>query len=91
MIMNKLLKDILTELDSETYDISKILWILGTLVFFMLSAMSVLKGQVWSPSDYGIGMGAVLVGGGAGVKLKSMANTDTNSKVNTDPHLSANR
>lgn len=72
--MMKLIKDILTELDGETYDISKLLWAFGVVVFIGLSIVAVCKGQLWNPAEYGLGMGSLLAGGGAGVKFKSAGN-----------------
>ena len=68
--MKKLLNDILTGLDGETYDIGKVLWVLGVLVYLFLSIAALFKGQLWSPGQYGLGLGAVLAGGGAAMKLK---------------------
>jgi hypothetical protein len=77
--MSKLFKDILMEVGTNTYDISKLLWLIGVLVFLALSVYAVMKGQLWDPQEYGIGMGVVLAGGGVATKFKT---TQTNSTSN---------
>jgi len=70
--MNKLLNDILKELDGNTYDVAKVLWVLGVLVFLALSITAVIMKQPWNPAQYGIGFGAVLAGGGASMGFKKL-------------------
>jgi hypothetical protein len=75
--MGKLFQDILTELDNETYDLSKLLWMLSVVVFLIVSIIAILKGQTWNPGEYGLGIAAVLAGGGAGVSLKNFTRPDS--------------
>lgn len=82
MFIGKVFNDILTELDGETYDVTKLLWVAGVMVYLVLSIISVFKGQPWDPQQYGIGLGVVLAGGGAAIKLRNMA--DDNSALNKE-------
>jgi hypothetical protein len=82
MLLGKVFNDILTELDGETYDVTKLLWVAGVMVYLILSIISVFKGQSWDPQQYGIGLGVVLAGGGAAIKLRNMA--DDNSALNKE-------
>lgn len=68
--MKKFITDILTGIDNQTIDIGRLLWALGVLVFLGISIGALVKGQPWEPEQYGIGLGAVLAGGGAGIGFK---------------------
>lgn len=70
--MNKFFVDILKDLDGENFDIAKVLWAIGVLVYLILSIVSVIMGQAWNPTQYGIGFGAVLAGGGAAMGMRGM-------------------
>jgi hypothetical protein len=76
--MIKLLNDLLTGKDNQTHDIGRYLWAAGVLVYLGLSIFAIIKGQPWNPTEYGIGLGAVLAGGGAGIALK--VKTEPNEK-----------
>lgn len=56
--------------DNLTPDLGRVLWALGVLTFIGISIASIFKGQPWEPEQYGIGLGAVLAGGGAGIGFK---------------------
>jgi len=80
--MNKFIKDLLTEINGEKFDVARVLWILGVLVYIGLSiAAVIIKGQLWDPVNYGIGFGAVLAGGGAALALKKDAPTGIASGI----------
>lgn len=66
------IRHIFTGRDNLTPDIGRILWALGVLVF-LAQAVGALwfQHQPWDPSAYGLGLGAVLAGGGAGIGLKA--------------------
>lgn len=74
--MNKVLKDILTGINGETYDLGRLLWAVGVLTYIGLAIYALIKGQLWQPESYGIGLGAVLAGGGAGIGLKKATEPD---------------
>lgn len=57
--------------DNKTLDMGRILWCQGVFVFFGLSIAALVDGQPFDPSAWGMGLGAVLAGGGAAIALKS--------------------
>lgn len=76
--MIKLIKDILTGVDNQTYDVGRLLWVLGVLVYLGLSITALVKGQPWEPQSFGIGLGAVLAGGGAALGFKKATEPQSN-------------
>lgn len=65
-------KHCFTEMDNETYDLGRIMWGMGGVVFFGLSIFAVVaQHQAFSPMDWGAGLGGVIAGGGAGIAIKS--------------------
>lgn len=66
----KFCKDTCTHSDNETFDLGRVLWALGTLVFLGSTVYSLLQGAEWDAIEYGTGLGLVLAGGGLGLKLK---------------------
>ncbi len=56
--------------DNITLDLGRILWALGTLVFFAMSIHSVWKGQPFDAVAWGTGFCAILGGGGAALWMK---------------------
>ena len=65
------LKDLFTESDNETWDVGRLQWAVGTIVYFALSAYAyVWKGQPFDPIAWGTGFGAVMAGGGGMVWMK---------------------
>jgi hypothetical protein len=75
-------KHSLTGGDNETWDVGRILWALGTLVFLGCTVYSLVQGAVWDAVKFGTGFGLVLAGGGLGIKLKE--NTEPKSKSEKD-------
>jgi hypothetical protein len=64
------LKDLLTAKDGETYAPARVYWCLGALQFLVLAGWStILHAQAFNGTDYGTGLGLILVAGGAGVWL----------------------
>lgn len=74
--MKDFIQKLITGKDNSTPDIGRILWIIGVLAFIGLSIAALIKGQSWEPEAYGIGLGAVLAGGGAGIGLKKATEPD---------------
>ena len=69
--MNKIIKDWFTEIDNQTFDVTKALAVVSILTAIGLIAYSIIyKGQVFSLQDYGIGMSTLFVGLGVALKLK---------------------
>lgn len=69
--MKKILKDWLTGVDGQTYDIGRTLWMLSVLVFLGCAVYAIYKGQAWNAVEYGTGAGLVLAGGGVAIGLKA--------------------
>lgn len=64
------LKHLLTAKDGETYAPSRVYWCLAAMQFLILAGWSVMvSGTPFNATDYGAGMGAILIAGGAGVWL----------------------
>lgn len=75
--MNIFFQHLLTGKDNETYDIARVLWALGTLVYLGLSIYAMVKGEPWNPLNFGAGLGTTLAAGGIGIAIKS--NTEPKS------------
>lgn len=56
--------------DNHTLDLGRILWAIGTFVFFALSIHSVWHGTTFDPIAWGTGFAAVLAAGGAALWMK---------------------
>lgn len=69
--MNKFIKDMLTGIDGESYDIGRVLWAIAFLVGIGLTIVAYLQGNKFDLQTYGIGVGALLLSGSGGLKLKS--------------------
>jgi len=61
----------LTGADNQTYDIGRVLWALAFLVGLSLVVASFLTGRAFDLQQYGIGVGALLTGGGVSLALKA--------------------
>jgi hypothetical protein len=66
-----LVSDCLTGKDGESYDVGRVLWIIGVLAFIGLSIYGLYRGGAFDPLNWGTGYGAILGGGGAGIGMKS--------------------
>jgi hypothetical protein len=61
-------KNLVTAKDGETYAPSRVYWLLAAVTQLFLSIWSVVVQQaVFSSTDFGTGMGLILVAGGVGV------------------------
>ena len=76
-VLKKFIKDCLTGIDSESYDIGRVMWAIAFLVGIALEVFSVYAGHSFDLQQYGIGVGALLLAGGGALKLKS--NTEPNA------------
>jgi hypothetical protein len=65
------LKSMFTEIDNETFDLSKILAALSVLTSIFLAIYSVVfRGDLFDVNSYGIGMAALFAGTAALLKFK---------------------
>ena len=69
--INKVIKDCLTGIDGETYDPARIYLAAGVAVFLGNAVLALIHGQTWNAQDFGLGFGALLAAGGAGIALKA--------------------
>ena len=70
--MMKLLKDCFTTADGESFDIGRVLWAQGVVVFLGLAIYSVVsQGHPFDMQAFGIGLGATLAAGGAALGFKA--------------------
>ena len=67
-----ILKDTVTEKDGESYDVARILWIMGTLIFFGLTIFVTIKDpSTFNMMNFGVAFAGILAGGGASVAVKA--------------------
>jgi len=58
--------------DNHTPDIGRILWAIGVLIFFGLAVYdTVILHNAFKASEYGLGLGGTLAGGGAALGFKA--------------------
>ena len=69
-LIKTVIKHCVTEKDGESYDLARILWAIGTLVFFGCTVYSLHKGQTFDYTSWGVGFGSVLAAGSIGIKVK---------------------
>lgn len=74
----QLVKDSLTENNNKSFDVARVLWVIGVLAFIIFSGYAVWKSGEFDYIGYGTGLGIVLAAGGAAVALKN-----TNISVNS--------
>lgn len=67
----KMFKDILTGIDKETYDNGRVLCLLSYIVYFVMALGSIIVGEAWNALDFASGIGAMAVGFGIHLNLKS--------------------
>lgn len=68
--MKKFFVDILTVANGQDYDVGRVMLLAGFVFFNLFAAWALFKNQPWSAQDYGIGLGALMGGGGAGLWFK---------------------
>lgn len=64
-------RDILTGIDGESWDVGRVLWVLAFLVGIGLEIYSVMTKTPFDLQAYGLGVGGLLVAGGASLRLKA--------------------
>lgn len=70
--MNRFITDLFTEADNDTWDLGRIMWALGVVMFFGLSVMAYgVFRQAFDPITFGTGFAAVLGAGGGMIWMKS--------------------
>lgn len=74
--MKKLLLDILTTRDNQTFDNGRVLGVLIILAFLIFSGIDVVMTHTFEYEQFGIGIGATLAGIGVNLKLKENSEPD---------------
>lgn len=75
-MISKFFKNILTEIDGESYDIMRISLFLGSLGMLGMALISVLKSGVFNATDFGAGYGGLMAAGGSGMAVRGKFETD---------------
>lgn len=68
--MKKLIQDLFTGKDNVTWDLGRIIWFKGTLVYFAMTFYSIFKAIAIDPLNWATGFGAIMAAGGAMLMLK---------------------
>lgn len=79
--LEKIVKQLLTGRDNLTYDLGRVLWAISFLVGLCVVIYSVAAEKPFDLTNYGLGVSALLVAGGAALKLKE----------STEPHNHTNQ
>lgn len=69
----ELIKHSLTGKDNSTYDVARILWVVGVISYFIFCGVQLYMSKTFSPTEYGAGLGIVLGAGGVSVAVKKAA------------------
>lgn len=76
-LTKRVIKDIFTEKDGVSFDPARLLWILGTFIFFGLTIYTtILAPANFNMINFGIAFGGILAGGGASIKIKETTEQD---------------
>lgn len=68
--MNKFFKDLFTGKDNKTWDLGRVMWAKGTMVYFAMTLYSLYKFIPIDPLNWATGFAAILAAGGAAIMLK---------------------
>lgn len=64
-------RELLTSSDNCTFELGRALWALAVLAMLAFQGLAIaLKGQAFSPVEFGAGVAAILAAGGFGVAAK---------------------
>lgn len=69
--IQRFVKDCLTGIDGESFDIGRVLWALAFMIGMVLEIYSTIEGKQFDLQAFGIGVGALLLAGGGALKIKS--------------------
>jgi len=87
--MEKFLRDLFTGKDNKTWDLGRVMWAWGTVVYFAMTLYSLYKAIPVDPLNWATGFGAILAAGGAAIMLKRQdephPDTTTTTTVTAPP------
>ena len=70
-MIGRFFRELLTSSDNHTFELGRALWALGTLALIAYQGVAItIKGQAFSPVEFGAGVAAILAAGGFGVAAK---------------------
>lgn len=78
MNTRKLIKDILTGIDNQSFDNGRVVCLISFLVYYVMAIVGMCMGHPWSAIDFASGIGAMAVGFGINLRLKH--NTEPSQK-----------
>ena len=81
-MIGKLLKDILTGIDNETYDNGRVLCLMSYLVYFTMALGSIVMNDPWPAMDFAGGIGTIAVGFGINLHLKKSTEPERKPDAN---------
>ena len=75
--MRKFLTDLFTEKDGISWSLARVSWALSLIIFLYLAVWDVVfRGSHFDMQSFGIGMGAVVVAGGAAIGFQARTEAD---------------
>lgn len=83
-MIGKLLKDILTGIDQETYDSGRVLCLLSFIIYYAMALGGIILDKPWGAMDFAGGIGTIAVGFGINLRLKRSTEPKCR-KTNIDP------
>lgn len=71
-VIKSVIKDSLTEKDGQSYDVTKVQWFVGTVVYFGCTIYSVMHtvDHHFDFTSWAVGFASILAAGSVGVKIK---------------------
>ena len=75
-MISKMVKDILTGIDNETYDHGRVLGVLSYIFYYCYAFANLWQGHPWAAIDFASGISAMAVAFGIHLKLKSGTEPD---------------
>jgi hypothetical protein len=76
-MMNKFIQDMLTEDDNNTYCIARFAVLLGVITFCVIGVFHVYRGLALDFSQFGVGFGSLLGGGGVLIGGKAVTQKES--------------
>lgn len=74
-MLRQVFRNWFTGTDNRSFEIGRAMWALSVLMGLIYQGIAILlKGQPFSVTDFGVGMGTLLAAGGVGVAAKDLAN-----------------
>lgn len=71
LLIKKFIRELFTENDNQTYDLTRFLAFLGGMVMLICQCYAVYKSGTFSAVDFGTGFSAYMAGAGIGIGFKT--------------------